>query len=76
MCKLIVFTFLVKYPSSDSFYLTSKAFFFTRTEDLSRQVEDYKKLIEVDNFTILNMNALIIEEKDIKTAFSLERIIK
>lgn len=72
--QLIVVTHLVKYPSSESFYLTSKACLVTSPDDFSKQLEEFKKLVETDNFIVVNTNALVISKEDVKNAFQIESL--
>lgn len=73
--QLIVFTFLIKYPSSNSFYLTSKSFLITSPDDCQKKFDGFKNLLETDNFKVVNMNALIIVDEDIKSIPLVESLL-
>jgi hypothetical protein len=67
MSKIIVLTANVKYPSSESYYLSSNSYVIgDNAEGLQEAENDFRSHIEVDGFKIVNMLAYIVSAEQVE----------
>lgn len=68
MKHIVILTALVKYPSSDTTYLSSNSYAIEQVEakPLSDIIDKFKEEIETDGFKILNMLAYVVPNEQVE----------
>lgn len=68
MKSLFILVAQIKYPSSDSFFLTANSYVVEKgsTEGFEAAIETFRNEVEVDGFKLINFMAYVVPDEQIK----------